>query len=78
MLSYVTLDARGETGWDRLAASGSGSDKGRMRAFYFSVGPSLFGDLAERLQQIMAWPDGQCRIVVEKPFGRDLKTAKAS
>ena len=45
-LHYVPIDARGDGGWDAL--------KGLMRpgvtqAFYFSVAPSLFGDIALRL-----------------------------
>ena len=70
---YVAIDAKGTTGWSAL--------KSRMRpdvvrAFYFSVGPALFGDLAERLHS-HAIADDQSRIVVEKPFGRDLETARA-
>ncbi len=73
-IGYVTLDATGDTGWatlrDRL------NDPGRVRAFYFSVGPALFGALAMRLHDHgLASPD--CRIVVEKPFGRDLASARA-
>jgi glucose-6-phosphate 1-dehydrogenase len=49
---------------------------GVVQAFYFSVSPTLFGDLAERLHA-HGIADGQSRIVVEKPFGRDLATAKA-
>lgn len=71
-VSYVALDARGDTGWDALAAK---ITQPRVRAFYFSVGPSLFGDLAERIHRYgMASPDS--RIVVEKPFGHDLDSAK--
>ncbi len=72
---YVTLDARGDAGWQTLSET-LGSDTERVRAFYFSVGPSLFGELAERLQQ-HGMAGGETRIVVEKPFGRDLQTAKA-
>ncbi len=72
MLHYVTLDARGTTGWKALAKLVK-SD--RIRAFYFSVGPGLFGDLAERLHKY-GMADSECRIVVEKPFGRDLKSAR--
>ncbi|MEM9639347.1 MAG: glucose-6-phosphate dehydrogenase, partial [Pseudomonadota bacterium] len=46
-----------------------------VRAFYFSVGPGLFGDLAERLNN-HGLTDKTSRIVVEKPFGRDLSTAR--
>ena len=72
-LDYVTLDARGDSGWADLAQK---MVPGRVRAFYFSVGPSLFGDLAQGLQK---WDlsDDQSRIVVEKPFGHDLETARA-
>ena len=71
-LDYVTLDARGETGWSDLASKITGNP---VRAFYFSVGPGLFGDLAERLQMHgLASPD--TRIVVEKPFGHDLSSAR--
>ncbi|NNF92242.1 MAG: glucose-6-phosphate dehydrogenase, partial [Boseongicola sp.] len=46
-----------------------------IHAFYFSVAPSLFGPLAEKLHEYKcAGPN--CRIVVEKPFGRDLESAR--
>jgi len=72
-IGYVSIDAVGEGGWARL--------KGLMRenvvrAFYFSVAPSLFGDIAERLH-LHGIADAQSRIVVEKPFGRDLASARA-
>jgi glucose-6-phosphate 1-dehydrogenase len=74
-VGYVMSDAKGDTGWTELAAR-LPEDETRVRAFYFSVAPSLFGDLAERLHKFnMATPAS--RIVVEKPFGRDLETAKA-
>jgi len=73
MLHYVTLDALGEEGWADLAAA---SRPDRIRAYYFSVAPRLFGPLAERLH-LHGLADGDSRIVVEKPFGRDLASAKA-
>ena len=73
MLDYLTLDARGSAGWDDLAAR---MREDRIRAFYFSVAPALFADLAERLQR-HGLSDGDARIVVEKPFGNDLASAKA-
>ena len=73
-LDYVPIDARGDAGWDELA--GKIKDSKLVRAYYFSVGPSLFGDLAERLHRY-GLANEDCRIVVEKPFGRDLATAKA-
>ncbi|MFD3189249.1 glucose-6-phosphate dehydrogenase [Sedimentitalea sp. HM32M-2] len=71
-LDYVPIDARGIDGWAALAARLSPD---RVHAFYFSVGPGLFADLAERIHlHGMASPD--CRIVVEKPFGHDLASAR--
>ena len=73
-LEYVKIDARGEDGWPQLQELMKGTD--RIEAYYFSVSPSLFGDLAERLQK-WGMADAGSRIVVEKPFGRDLATAEA-
>ena len=71
-VTYLRIDATGEVGWLELAKS---MRDGPVRAFYFSVAPSLFGALAERLKQHkIALPNS--RIVVEKPFGRDLESAK--
>ncbi|RYH03451.1 glucose-6-phosphate dehydrogenase [Salipiger sp. IMCC34102] len=72
-LHYIAIDATGEDGW---AALRDLMRDGVVQAFYFSVAPSLFGDLAERLHDHgIATPDS--RIVVEKPFGRDLASAQA-
>jgi glucose-6-phosphate 1-dehydrogenase len=72
-LEYVTIDARGTGGWDELAGL---MRDGVVRAFYFSVAPALFGDLAQRIHEHgMATDDS--RIVVEKPFGHDLASARA-
>ncbi|MGZ9810693.1 glucose-6-phosphate dehydrogenase [Pseudoroseicyclus sp. H15] len=71
-LHYVRVDATGDDGWADLAEM---MRDGVIRAFYFSVGPSLFGALAERLNRHGVAND-QSRIVVEKPFGRDLESAK--
>ena len=73
-VDYVAIDALGESGWEALQTLMAGSD--RIEAYYFSVSPSLFGELAERLQK-WGMGDKSARIVVEKPFGRDLETAQA-
>ena len=72
-LSYVSIDATSENGWKAMAKA---MRPGVIRAFYFSVAPGLFGDLAEKLHAHgIANPES--RIVVEKPFGRDLASAQA-
>jgi len=71
-LGYQTVDATGEEGWRELGAQ---LRDGPVRAFYCSVSPKLFGPIAERLQSFgLALPDS--RIVVEKPFGHDLASAR--
>ena len=72
-ISYVTIDAKGQAGWKELTEKVTSVD--RVEAYYFSVAPSLFGPLAERLQS-NGLADRKARIVVEKPFGRDLATAQ--
>jgi len=74
-LHYVAIDAKSETGWDILKAK-LDADPRKQRAYYLAVGPSLFGDIATRLQAHgLITPD--TRIVVEKPIGRDLESAHA-
>lgn len=72
-LDYVPIDAKGKGGWAELARM---VRKDVVQAFYFSVAPSLFGDLAERLH-LHKIANTKSRIVVEKPFGRDLESAQA-
>ena len=71
-LSYEVVDARGEGGWAALKARLSDE---HVRAFYFSVGPGLFGDIAARLHE-HGLATAASRIVVEKPFGHDLGSAQ--
>ena len=72
IIDYVPIDAKGEGGWNVLAEK---TRQGVVSAFYFSVAPSLFGDIASRLKKF-GLADDKARIVVEKPFGHDLKTAQ--
>ena len=72
-ITYIAIDATGDGGWAALKAA---MRPGVVRAFYFSVAPSLFGPLAERLHR-HAIAGRDARIVVEKPFGRDLESARA-
>ena len=72
-ISYVSIDATIESGWERLKSL---VRPNVVRAFYFSVAPALFGDLAEKLHE-HGIADAWSRIVVEKPFGRDLMSARA-
>ncbi len=72
-IHYVAIDATGTNGWSTLKDL---MRENVVRAFYFSVAPSLFGDIASRLHD-HGIADAWSRIVVEKPFGRDLASARA-
>lgn len=63
--------------------NGCGVEDG-VRIFYLSVPPFLYGDIVEKLGALKQtcpaagqWPHDKVRLVVEKPFGRDLESAQA-
>ena len=72
LLDYETLDVFADDGWKRLKKK---LRPDVIRSVYFSVGPSLFGEIARKLSS-HGVTDDRSRIVVEKPFGHDLETAK--
>ncbi|MCB1486398.1 MAG: glucose-6-phosphate dehydrogenase, partial [Bauldia sp.] len=69
-LHFVQVDAKGDTGWDRLGeVLAEGQD--RVRAFYLAVGPELFGTICQRLgKEGLVTPE--TRVIIEKPIGHDL------
>ncbi|MEO0344387.1 MAG: glucose-6-phosphate dehydrogenase [Pseudomonadota bacterium] len=71
-IDYLKLDVFADTDWHRLKPM---LRKDVVHAFYFSVGPGLFGRIARCLKEHNLAGD-DARIVVEKPFGRDLASAK--
>ncbi len=72
---YERVDAMSDGGWQEL--KGLIEDGPRpVRAFYLSVGPSLFGEIAGRLDRFGLATE-ESRIVVEKPLGHDLDSAQA-
>jgi glucose-6-phosphate 1-dehydrogenase len=71
-IKYVQIDAQGDFGWLDLAEK---VRKDAVQAFYFSVSPSLFGQLAEKLHKYSIASQSS-RIVLEKPFGKDLSSAQ--
>jgi glucose-6-phosphate 1-dehydrogenase len=74
-IDYAVTDARGTNGWAALAKKLDERPES-VRAFYLSVAPSLFGEIAGRLADAgVATPSS--RIVVEKPLGHDLASARA-
>ncbi|MEM8948023.1 MAG: glucose-6-phosphate dehydrogenase [Pseudomonadota bacterium] len=73
-LDHVTLDAKGDAGWPDLEHRLQGQDQ-RIRVFYLSTAPGLFGDICQKLcEHKLNTPAS--RVVLEKPIGRDLASAK--
>lgn len=72
---YVAADATSSEGWKDLAATLKEGSK-RVRAFYLATGPDLFGPISERIKEF-GLITNKTRVVVEKPLGKDLASAKA-
>jgi glucose-6-phosphate 1-dehydrogenase len=74
-LSYISLDATGHRGWPNLA-QWLASSGDRVRVFYLATAPDLFGPVCGKLgEEGLVTP--QTRVVVEKPIGKDLASARA-
>jgi glucose-6-phosphate 1-dehydrogenase len=72
-LSWVSADATSGDGFDELKKPLGDSDC--IRVFYMAVAPAIFGEIAAKLKSHgLLTP--KSRIVVEKPIGRDLASAK--
>jgi glucose-6-phosphate 1-dehydrogenase len=84
-LYFVQGDYDELDGYRRLAQFLEGFDRGSRvlpaRIFYLAIPPELYGKIIERLAFLALAPresDGEprTRIVIEKPFGVDLETAR--
>jgi glucose-6-phosphate 1-dehydrogenase len=71
-LSYVQGSFDDSATFDRVADAIKGAE---LPAFYLEIPPFLFGTVVEGLTT--AGLTGNARIVVEKPFGHDLESARA-
>jgi glucose-6-phosphate 1-dehydrogenase len=71
-MSYVSGDYREASTFQNLAAKLSGVER---PLFYLAIPPSMFDDVIQGLAGVgLNGPDS--RVVVEKPFGRDLASAR--
>jgi glucose-6-phosphate 1-dehydrogenase len=74
-LDYVKLDAGSDDGWDDLRERLAGSID-RVRMFYLATSPDIYGAVCHRLRSHdLVTP--QSRVVLEKPIGHDLASARA-
>lgn len=82
---YVAGDYLDPSTFDRLAAEMADLDQelgtGGNRTFYLATVPSVFEDIAGALGRVglnqPGTPEGEVRLVIEKPFGHDLDSARA-
>lgn len=70
-LRYVDGDYRDTATFDKLCAALNGADR---PLYYLAIPPSMFPTVVAGLQRV-ACANG--RVVVEKPFGRDLASAQS-
>ncbi|CCK70743.1 glucose-6-phosphate dehydrogenase KNAG_0F00740 [Huiozyma naganishii CBS 8797] len=47
------------------------------RLFYFALPPSVFLSVAQKIKELVYSKTGKTRVIVEKPFGHDLASARA-
>jgi glucose-6-phosphate 1-dehydrogenase len=78
-MRYVTLDFADDHGEDELAHALAKLDEERgaqgNRVYYFAVPPSAIGTLVQEIAERRS-TEGWIRLVVEKPFGHDLQSAR--
>jgi glucose-6-phosphate 1-dehydrogenase len=72
LLRYVAGDYNDPATFDRLRSELRDS---RRPAHYLAIPPSMFPTVIESLTRARCTP--QARVIVEKPFGRDLASAKS-
>ncbi|TPG52077.1 glucose-6-phosphate dehydrogenase [Sphingomonas glacialis] len=70
---YLSGDFTNDTVYETLAAHLTGNV-----AFYLATAPEFFGEIADRLGDagLLVEGNGYRRLIVEKPFGRDLASAR--
>ena len=81
---YVAGDFDDPTTYDKLKETLAGADKDHATHenyfFYLATAPDYFGDIVERLAKVGLMTEENShwrRVIIEKPFGHDLDTAKA-
>ena len=85
-IEYFRLDAKNEQSFHEMSEALKGHERSRQlsgnRMFYLSVSPNLFGTITENLaasgmlERQNAERQAWSRLVVEKPFGHDLASAR--
>ncbi|KAH3901548.1 glucose-6-phosphate dehydrogenase SCDLUD_003045 [Saccharomycodes ludwigii] len=78
-ISYVSGQYDSDEGYQSLKGEIEKFEKGAQqphRVYYLALPPSVFITVASRIKKNIYPENGVCRIVVEKPFGHDLESAR--
>jgi glucose-6-phosphate 1-dehydrogenase len=76
LVHYVSLNgADASSNWAGLSAKLAHEGGERVRVFYLATAPDLYGDIARNIDE-NGLRTAQSRIVLEKPIGTDLETAR--
>jgi glucose-6-phosphate 1-dehydrogenase len=74
-LDYVAVDGAGDEGWENLAAK-LAERPDQVRPYYLATSPDLYGSICQNLAKHGLIGE-KSRVVLEKPIGKDLKSARA-
>ncbi len=79
-LSYVSVDLQNAESYIKLKESLTETEQRNLlpgnRVFYLAISPELFGDVSNNLKASeLLETNGWKRLVIEKPFGHDYKSA---
>ena len=78
-MRYISMAFDDETGWNKLAKTVADLDKNvgcaENRVYYFAVPPAAIATLVEQIGKHSS-KRGWDRLVIEKPFGWDLESAR--
>ncbi|KQP38219.1 glucose-6-phosphate dehydrogenase [Methylobacterium sp. Leaf104] len=74
-LDYVAVDGAGDDGWEDLAAK-LAERPDQVRPYYLATSPDLYGSICQNLSKHGLIGE-KSRVVLEKPIGKDLKSARA-
>ena len=75
-LAHVSLDIDDPHAWPELVDRLGHAGDDRVRVFYLACAPQLFGPVSRQLEE-HGLVNEQSRVVLEKPIGRDLASARA-
>ncbi|CCF56241.1 hypothetical protein KAFR_0A08070 [Kazachstania africana CBS 2517] len=81
LITYVSGNYDTDEGYNKLRQEIEIFESERQitqphRLFYFALPPSVFLSVAKQIRKLLYADNGITRIIVEKPFGRDLETAR--